>query len=250
MSTENCTPCQTACQTCEPGVSDSNIVRNRLDLVPWENRQTLIIDNCRGARDYLVALSPMNRQFMVHPLLNSDTALFMVWDGLKMDFQDSDIVPVPEWAAEAVAEFVKAKIARIFDRRLDLEQAALAQYARLRARLYLEQHEAQFVDGKDEEYNDLGNFVIPPNAFQGFGAQEFPYLSTVTQLEGSDNTALAAVPTPAIPLPYGVNVTINTILQTWVLRASDEANDPDNGVLRPNDWAAGTNERVWFKENA
>lgn len=250
----DCNSCiPAACEVCEPGVSDSNIVRNRLDYVAWEDRRERMIANQLGARDYLYSISPFNRQFLVHPLLNEDTALFLVWDGLKMDFDDSDIVPVPEWAAAAIAAYVKWKILLEIDKRLDLarEQYDPARktgvYPTLRLALLREQQEAQIADGRDEEYADRGNFIIPPNAFAGFGAQEFPFLSTVTALEGSDTTALAHVPTTAIPVPYAVEVLVDGITQSWTLRASTDANDPTNGVLRPNDYNATTNARVWFR---
>lgn len=248
MST-NCTPCV----ECEPGVSDSNIVRNRLDFVPWENRRERMIDNEHGVRDYLYAISPMNRQFLVHPLLNEDTALFLVWDGLKMDFADNDIVPVPEWAAAAIAAYVKWRILLEIDKRLDLAREQYnpvtrsGVYPALRLALWREQNEAQEADGKDEEYADRGSFVIPPNAFSGFGAQDVPFLSTVTALEGATVAALAHVPTLSISVPYAIQAMIDGTMQVWELRASTDASDPTNGVLRGNDYAATTNEKVWFK---
>lgn len=242
----DCTPCL-PCDRCEPGVSNSNIVRNRLDFVAWEDRQHPLIDNRHGARDYLYTISPHSRQFLVHPQLNDSTALFLVWDGLKMDFADTDILPIPAWASEAIAEYVKAKIARVIDRRLDLAQAAQAEYVRLRRALYREQQEAQSADGRDEEYADRGAFTLPPNAFAGFGASDIPFLSTVTQLAGSDTTALAHVPTTAITVPFVVEVLVDGATAQWTLRASTAASDPTNGVLRPNDYAASTNEKVWFR---
>jgi hypothetical protein len=235
-----------------------NIARNRLDYVAWEDRLDRMIRRgspasadgsaaCfpRGSREYLYAISPFSRQFLVHPLVNDETYLLVVWDGLKMAFADNDVVPWPEWAAEAVASYVKWKILKFVDKRPDLAQGEYAAYVQSRRSLWREQNEAQVADGRDEEYT--GSVVPNPAPFANFGAQGIPFLSTITQLEGSDNTALADVPTASIStVPYTVQILIDGALQTWVLRASSAANDPTNGLLRPNDFNATTNAKVWI----
>lgn len=237
-----------------------NIERNRLDYVAWEDRLDRMIRRgnpvnadgtvacCGGGRrEYLYAISPFSRQFLVHPLVNSETYLLVVWDGLKMAFEDNDVVPWPEWAAEAVASYVKWKILKFVDKRPDLARDEYAAYVQLRRSLWREQNEAQVADGRDEEYT---NSDVPnPSPFANFGAQGIPFLSTVTQLEGGDNTALAEVPTEGITTPYTIQIIISGELQTWVLTASTAANDPSNGVLRPNDYAATTNEKVWIRNS-
>lgn len=234
-------------ETVEEGTTDNpNIVRNRLDFVAWENRQGMI-DGRWDARSYQYAISPFSLQFLVHPLVNDETYLLVVWDGLKMDFEDDDVVPWPEQAAEAVGCFVKSKILRTIDRRIDLAQAEWANYVAKRLALWREQNESQSADGKDEEYA-VGT-VPNPAPFANFGAQGIPFLATVTQLEGADTTALAAVPTTGIAAPYTVQVLIGGALETWVLTASTVANDPSNGALRPNDYAATTNEKVWVQNS-
>lgn len=130
---------------------DPNIYRNRMDQVAWTDRQRLI-DGKWDARSYTVAISPFGRQFMVHPLVNDEVYLMLVWDGLKIDFEDADVVPWPEQAAEAIACYVKAKILRVVDKRLDLAQAEYNTYLQKRLQLWREQNEAQFVSNNDEEY--------------------------------------------------------------------------------------------------
>lgn len=153
--------------TVEEGTTDDpNIVRNRLDFVAWEDRQPMI-DDQYGARKYQYSISPMSRRFLVHPLLNDETELLLVWDGLKMTFLDADVVPWPEHAAEAVAAYVKWKILLEIDRREDLarvwwdRERKTGVYADLKLALYREARESQDVSGKDEEY---GVTTVAPSA--------------------------------------------------------------------------------------
>ncbi len=64
-------------------------------------------------------------------------------------------------------------------------------------------------------------------------------------------TELASHPTTdlAVPCIIGwVNSDDDRITFTE-LRDSTEASDPTNGIQRPDDYAASTNEVVWFKVN-
>lgn len=234
-------------ETEEEGTTDDpNIVRNRLDFVAWSDRREAMIARQYDSRAYLYAVSPFSTQFMVHPLVNDETYLKVVWDGLKMDFEDDDDVPWPEWAAEAVAAYVKWRIVSRIDKRPDLARDEYAAYALKRLSLYREQLESQSADGKDEEYDSQ---VVPnPAPFTGFGAQGIPFLSSVTALEGSTTAALAQVPTTGITAPYTVQVLIDGALETWVLTTSTAANDPSAGALRPNDYSA-TNTKVWIQNS-
>lgn len=144
--------------TVTTGTTDNpNIVRNRLDFVPWVSRQAMI-DDQYGERNYQYSVSPNNRVFMVHPLINDEVKLLLVYDGLKMTFADGDVVPWPEWAAEAVAAYAKYKILQLFDRRPDLAREwydpdrKSGIYANLRMALYREQREAESASGNDQEY--------------------------------------------------------------------------------------------------
>jgi hypothetical protein len=235
----------------EAGVTDDpNIVRNRLDYVAWENRHAMVADRY-GARNYQYAVSPFSTTFLVHPLVNDETYLKVVWDGLKMDFADVDTVPTtwPDQMAEAVAAYVKRKILLEIDKRPDLAREHYALYVEKRLALFREQQESQIADGKDEEYEVS---TIPnPAPFANFGAQGVPFLSTVSGLSGVTNAYLSAVPTTGITPNYAVQFLNGTtlLIEEWVLKTSTAADDPTNGVLRPNDYAASTNEKVWFKQS-
>ncbi len=130
---------------------DPNVARNRMDYVAWEDRQAMI-DARYERRRYTYAISPFSRQFMVHPLVNDESYLLLVWDGMKMDFADGDTVVFPIQAAEAVASYVTWKILKFVDKRIDLAQVEYGAYTLKRLSLWREQNEAQVADGKDEEY--------------------------------------------------------------------------------------------------
>lgn len=132
---------------------DPNCMRNRLTRVAWEDRRAMICGRV-GCRKYLYAISPFSAQFLVHPLINDETKLLLVWDGLKMDFVDADEVPFPIQAAEAVAAYMKWKLLLNVDKRLDLAREEYALYVARRLSLFREEQEAQEADGKDEEYVD------------------------------------------------------------------------------------------------
>lgn len=224
---------------------DPNCRRNRLQPWDWTKRHELICcgdDLCF----YAYTISPFGKQFLIHPKLNDSTELMIVWDGLKMNFKDVDIVPFPEQAAEAVAAYVKWRVLLEVDKRVDLAREQYAIYAQKRLALYREEQEAMDVDGRDEEYGSSGTPIDP---LDGFGAQDIPFLRNVTQLSGveGDLISLNAIPTTAITAPYAVEVMIGGVVARWVLIASVVADDPLNGFLRPLDFNATTNGKVWIK---
>jgi hypothetical protein len=229
---------------------DPECVRNRLDYVAWEDRRTKMICNEFGTSDYLYSISPFSTQFMVHPLINDETYLKIVWDGLKMTFADGDVVPWPEWAAEAVAAYVKAKISFEIDKRPDVARGWYDRvtqtgiYATLRRSLFREQQESQIANNRDEEYVE-GDLSTPvPTILADFGGQDIPFLRLVTSLTGSA-TSLDAIPTVSLTVPFTVEVVIGGVLQTWQLISGTTATGP--GVQRPADYAAGTNEKIWVQ---
>lgn len=148
-------------ETVEEGTTDDpNIVRNRLDYVAWENRHGMVADQY-GERNYQYSVSPFSTAFLVHPLINDETYLKVVWDGLKSDFEDADTLPTtwPDQMAEAVAAYVKRRILLEIDKRPDLAREHYAMYLEKRLALYREQQESKAASGKDEEY---GVTEVPP----------------------------------------------------------------------------------------
>ncbi|HUD74518.1 MAG TPA: hypothetical protein VMQ76_05550 [Terracidiphilus sp.] len=146
---------------------DANCRRNRLDPLPWRDRKAMVCGSV-PRRSYLYSISPFGRQFLVYPLINDETELMLVWDGLKMDFDDADIVPWPPEAAEAVAAYANWKVTRMVDKDLVRAKDEYALYVARRLALYRQEREEQHADGKDEEYPsstgaDGGDFTVDPS---------------------------------------------------------------------------------------
>lgn len=135
----------------DEGVAHPDCRRNRLDFWPWENRHQLIC-NQYDVRLYAYCIAPQGKEFIIHPVLNDDTRLLLVWQGLKIDFVGADVVPWPEEAAEAVAAYVKWRILLEIDKNPALAQAQYAIFKNARADLYLDERGKQSAEKSDEEY--------------------------------------------------------------------------------------------------
>lgn len=125
--------------------------RNRLDYWDWNNRQFLICNNCEK-RLYAYSIAPQGRMFIIRPLLNDDTKLLLVWQGIKSEFDDADVVPWPEAAAEAVTAFVKWRILLEIDKNPALAQTQFAIWSTARLALFRDEQEKLDAEKKDQEY--------------------------------------------------------------------------------------------------
>lgn len=251
-------------------LDDPLCYRYRLQFYPWMQRQDMICGRlnfmawlgacCTTAgcppvaltddeqqawtsKAYVYTIGPMGRNFLIYPKLTASTRLLLIWDGYKYEWEDGDEINFPAESSEAVAAYVQAKIARNVDKNLALSREFEADYARLRLALYRDFQETQDMEKKDEEY-DVN--VPAPTNFSGFGAQYVPLLGTVTALEGATSAALAALPTLSMDVPTSVIISISGVQQLWTLQTGTDANDPSNGVLRPNDYSA-SNTKVWYQ---
>ena len=221
---------------------DPNCRRNRLDFVKWLDRERLICGRCE-VRSYLYSIAPYGNQFLIHPILNDETELKLVWEGIKSNFADGDDVPFPEESAEAFAAYIKSRIAAVVDKNPSASQTEMLEYRRLRLALYRDYQEKQDAEKPDQEYVDLS--PLPPT-LADFGAQDIPFLRSVTQLEGVDGdlTALSAIPTTSLSVPYTVEILLGGNIQTWTLQNSTLATGL--GAQRPNDYDDITNTKVWI----
>lgn len=223
-------------------VVDPNCQRNRMDFWSWINRNRLICGQC-DERAYLYSVAPYGNQFLIHPILNDETELLLVWEGIKSNFADGDEVPFPEDSAEAFAAYIKSRILSVVDKNPVASAAEMVEYRRIRLALYRDFQEKQDAEKPDQEY--VGQAAIPPT-LADFGAQDIPFLRTVTQLSGADGdfTALSAIPTASLSVPYTVEILIGGNIQTWSLQSSTAATGL--GVQRPNDYDDITNTKVWI----
>lgn len=250
-------------------LNDPLCYRYRLQFYPWLHRQDLICGRlnftswlgacCTTAgcppvaltddqqlawtsKAYVYTIGPMGRNFLIYPKITTSTRLLLVWDGYKYVWSDSDTINFPEEAAEAVAAYVQAKIARNVDKNLALSREFEGDYVRLRLSLFRDFQETQDAEQKDEEYD---SDVIPaPTNFSEFDAQSIPFLRTITAIPGTAANCLAAISTVSMTTPTTVMVLIGGALQLWTLDAGTTATGP--GVQRPNDHGA-SNQKVWIQ---
>ncbi len=209
------------------GVRHPLCQRNRLRYVPWALRQSMICDP--SLFTYTYAISPDGRSFYTHPLLNEETELQLVWTGLKQDFSNFDEVPFPEEAAEASAAYAKWRILLEVDKRPDLAGVQFGIWGQKRLSLYrdfqetLDAEKQDFVDGRmlaDKIRSDLHSWMD-----------------------------LAAVPTAAFtpPIVVGWVNQPNGVITFAELIAGTDESDPDNGLMRPDDYSAQTNAKIWHQ---
>lgn len=232
--------------------ADTDCNRLRMTFFDWKDRNALVCGGCCCyPGTYVATISPMGKQFMIYPkVADADlTSILLVWEGLKSEFLDGDIVPFPPEAAEAVAYYVKSRIFLNVNNNAQMGQVNDQLYKLKRRELAIDQREALSADYPDEEYVDSD--VPVPGSLLPFGEESIPFLRGITTIEGATSTAFVTVPTAQLSVPFAV------IIQTtdyfpftnvqWVLKTATDAHDPANGVVRPDDYTAVTNERVWFK---
>lgn len=112
-----------------PGSSNRKAYNSGL----WANRMNMILGVETAVGQW--ALSPDQQTIILSPIPDENHHVEIVWDGIKRTFADADVVPFPEEAAEAVAEFVKGKITHHIERDPQGAATHFQEYARLRRRI-------------------------------------------------------------------------------------------------------------------
>ncbi len=74
----------------------------------------------------------------------------LVWSGTKIDFEATDETPFDEATAEAISEFVLARLARTVDDDLAAAQSYNATYVRLKRALFTQANHTSYVVGRDK----------------------------------------------------------------------------------------------------
>lgn len=90
-----------------------------------------------GNRVGLLAVDPQGAQFYLYPKIEGSFLLSVHWDGRKVDFQEDEQVPFDQDAAQAVADYCKAKIALEVDREQQRHNSFMSEYVLKRTNLYL-----------------------------------------------------------------------------------------------------------------
>lgn len=218
----------------EDDVTHPNCQRNRMDFWPWVHRKTLLCTPC-DARLYAYSISPYSKQFVIHPVLNAETELLLVWEGLKMDFDNGDTVPWPEEAAEASAAYVKWRILLEVDKNPALAKEQFSIWSMKRLALYRDEQEKQDAEKPDEEYDVSVGPIPGPSSDSGVD-------SYVTS-----EALLAEVITVGRDVPI-VKVWVNAstgLSEIWRLLAGSDA-AVAGAIVRPDDYDAA-DPKTWYK---
>jgi hypothetical protein len=78
----------------------------------WAHRFDLICGNVMTVSQGQVVIDPYGKQFLILPAIEEGYELDVWWDGIKINFTDSETVPFDEQAANAVSLYCKAYIER------------------------------------------------------------------------------------------------------------------------------------------
>lgn len=75
----------------------------------------------------------------------------------------------------------------------------------------------------------------------------FKYYPGITGLTGGGAANLDGIPTVNLAVKTLVLLVISDVMQYWLLKAGTNAEDAGNGVVRGDDYATTTNEKVWIQ---
>lgn len=194
----------------------------------------------------MIAVDPVTRTFAISPPLNAETRLVLEWVGVKSAFAMADVTPFDERAAEAVGLYVLAKITRVIDR--DANQAAsyLQSYAQLKRHILSETRWNAVVEDEvasqgegDDTYTESTSALL---------MDLFTYRPDLIALTAGGATSLNGITTAEVVLTGTVLfLVISGVPQYWRLVLGTDEENVVNGFVRPYDYHATTNARVWSR---
>lgn len=96
----------------ESGSEDSDCDPERITLshVDWKDRMSMVTGETRD-RD-IWTINPNSNRFYICPMLETGETLHLFWNGLKINFDEDDVLPWGEEAAVTVSHFINAELAR------------------------------------------------------------------------------------------------------------------------------------------
>jgi hypothetical protein len=106
------------------------------EVLPWERRHEV----AGGFKCNTIALDFRNNQFLVFPALSATNVLLVQFDGKKLEYAEDDPVPLGEPEAEAVAEYVLARIARLVDKNDNAFASHKQEYGILRRKIFVDRN--------------------------------------------------------------------------------------------------------------
>tara|TARA_B100001123_G_C15298026_1_gene1019955 strand:+ start:495 stop:1280 length:786 start_codon:yes stop_codon:yes gene_type:complete len=121
----------------QPNDENCECYRVPLTQWPWANRNDLL---CGYAKDHhAIAIHPNGVNFIVYPQVTSTDKLEVHYQSIDRAFTNTDTVPFSdEEVIMAVAEYVKAKLAREVDRDLPLHNSYITSYMAMRRNIYID----------------------------------------------------------------------------------------------------------------
>ena len=121
----------------EAADSNSECFRFPLTVWAWANRHDLLCGAAEG--HHAISIHPNGVNFIVYPQVTSTDKIEIFFQNIDRTFSDTDQVPFgDEEVVQAVAEYVKSKLAREVDRDIQMHMSYLSSYEKLRQRIYLD----------------------------------------------------------------------------------------------------------------
>jgi len=95
-----------------------------------------------------------------------------------------------------------------------------------------------------------GTPVALPDAEDWLATHGIPYSTAITGLTGGTSNRLDSIPTVDLPLKTMRAVFVSSVYFSVYILLSSDAPDNVPFTVRPDDYAAGTNEKVWYLQTA
>lgn len=106
------------------------------EVITWERRHEVVA----GMKCNTIAFDFRGNEFLVYPALSLTNQLLVQFDGKKLEFEMTDDVPFGEAEAEAVAEYVLARIARLVDKNDTAFATHKQEYGNLRRKIFVDRN--------------------------------------------------------------------------------------------------------------
>lgn len=116
---------------------DDDWVRHPVTWHDWEDRYELTNGLVQANDGFAkVARDRSDYTFYVYPFVEDCQRLSVHWDGRKLEFKDDEETPFDERLSQPVADYVKARIFREFDRDIQGHDSFMKSYTRALALIY------------------------------------------------------------------------------------------------------------------
>lgn len=118
--------------------------RTNLTQIPWADRNAMTAGLVEENRGY-IAVDPQSGMFRIAPALDDTFRLVLEWTGIKFDYAQTDRVKFNPQVAQAVAEYVLARITRMIDKDMTIASSHEKTYVQLKRRVRSEERAREMV---------------------------------------------------------------------------------------------------------